>query len=282
MTTWHAADEILDRFALDPESLDPATASSAELHLLRCEQCRSRVAAAASAADPAALGASWAAVADRIDAPRPTVVERLLSRAGVPDATSRAVAATPSLRGAWLLAMAVVVAGLVLLTRQSHGPGPFLVLAPLLPMAGVAAAFWPAADPAGESARATPLSGFGLAVRRAVAVLVPAVAAVALGAMAAPGLRPVDAAWLLPALALSATTVALSTWIRPDTAAVGLGGVWLAVAVGFHARAHGRVAVAELALFSDRGRPVWLALLAVSAVVAGRRRHSFAYTRRPL
>jgi hypothetical protein len=277
MTTWHASDDVLARFARQPEVLDHPTASSVELHLIGCERCRAQVAALV---DDAALEASWHSVADRIDASRASLSERVLRRVGLGDGAARIVAATPALRLSWLASLALLVGSVAGLAHRLHDPGPFLVVAPLIPLGAVALAFWPSGDPAGEAGRAAPLAGLALALRRAAAVLVPAVAAVVIGSIATPVLAPLDAAWLLPALALSAGTVALATWVRVDTAAAVLAGAWLAVVTALHVRQ--AVPLRDITLFASRAHLAWLGLALASAGVAYARRHAFAYSRRSL
>ncbi len=91
-TTWHVADDVLERYACAPRELGAAAASSTEAHLLTCARCRQRVAAAVPASF---LDSSWASMADRIDGPRRGVVERLLIVLGVRPETARLTAATP-------------------------------------------------------------------------------------------------------------------------------------------------------------------------------------------
>ncbi len=168
MTIWHAPAAALTDFATDPESVEPTVAASLELHLLQCNECRAVVAAAAS---PFAAAASWDAVADRIDRPKPSLVERLLRRLGVTDTVARLVGATRPLQVAWLAAMAAVVALAVLAAQRADDAGPFLVIAPLVPLAAVALAFRAGAEPAGEAGAVAPVAGVGLVLRRAVAVV---------------------------------------------------------------------------------------------------------------
>ena len=96
----------------------------------------------------------------------------MLGRVGFDEAAARLVAATPALRAAWLAAVALVVGVVVVACQAADSDGLFLAIAPLLPLAGVAAVFAPGTEPAGEIGSATPLMGFGLVVRRAELVLV--------------------------------------------------------------------------------------------------------------
>ena len=77
---WHAPPTLLARFAARPRRVDDMTAASLEAHLVACADCRRQLTAAV---DPALAAASWDAVADRIDRPRPALLERLLHRIGI-------------------------------------------------------------------------------------------------------------------------------------------------------------------------------------------------------
>lgn len=224
MTIWHAAPEILALFATTPEAVDEITASSLEAHLVACDECRRTVAAAT---ELTALVAEWERIADRIDRPRPAFAERVLARF-LPEHVARVVAATPALRLSWLAAVAVVVAAAVAVARQTGSDAPFLLLAPLVPLAGVAVSFGYAPDPAGETALATPLHGAGLVLRRTAAVLGTSGIVLVVGSLALPGLELRDAGWVLPAVGLTAAALALSTWMAPLTAVALAASAWFA------------------------------------------------------
>jgi hypothetical protein len=172
-------------------------------------------------------------------------VRRLLRRCGVPDHLLRLVAATPSLRRSWLLsvlAVLAVAAGEAAAVRYGWIPArgtrrlagypdpevlaPFLLVAPLLVLAGVAAAFLPMFDPAHRLAAAAPFSGFTLLLIRTVsalaAALVPVVGAAFV--LTGPGWLPV--ALLLPSLTLCAFALAAATVMDPRAAAVTAGASW--------------------------------------------------------
>lgn len=222
MTPWHAPPEILQRYA--DGAVDDVTACSLEAHLERCAVCRGALAASA---DPLLVEAIWDGVVDRVDQPRAHLSERILRRVGFDGGTARLVAATPALRLAWLTAVALVVALVVLACQETGSDAMFLAVAPLLPLAGVAAAFAPGTEPAGEIGAATPLFGFGLVLRRAELVLVTSFAILLVGALALPGLEARDVGWVLPALALSCTTIALAGRAPVAPVAGALASAWL-------------------------------------------------------
>ncbi len=274
MTTWHAPPDVLQRYA--GGAVDDVTACSIEAHLERCAVCRG---ALADSVDPILLEAIWDGVVDRVDQPRAHLIERVLRGVGFDPGKARLVAATPGLRLAWLTAVALVT-GLVVAACQATGSdGIFLAIAPLLPLAGVAAAFAPGVEPAGEVGAATPLFGFGLVLRRAELVLGTSFAILLLGALALPGLEARDAAWVLPALALSCTTVAIAGRAPVVPVASALGGAWL-IGLNLLVRAGGNGSssgLAECVAFTATGQ-ILLGLAAAVAIVAVRLRNDLDLT----
>ena len=220
---------------------------SVEAHFTACASCRSAVAAQVDA-DRLARNRSVLLIRAAIGDGGP--VRRLLRRCGVPDHLLGVLSATPALRASWLLSVlavtgvAAVEAAAVSYRWFWSGPGhvspealaPFLLLAPLLVLAGVAAAFLPMFDPAWRLAAAAPFSGFTLLLIRTVSALVVALVPVTGVAFALPGPRWLPFALLLPSLALSAFALAAATVMDPRAAAVVAGlawvvpGLWLALA----------------------------------------------------
>ena len=161
------------------------------------------------------------------------------------------------MRRSWLLA---VVAGEAAAVRygwiHAGGPGrvagyrdpevlaPFLLLAPLLVLAGVAAAFLPMFDPACQLAVAAPFSGFTLLLVRWVSALTAALVPVVAAAFLLPGPGWLPVALLLPSLALSAFALATATVMDPRAAAVTAGVLW-AVPVLLLAAAHGPLPIVQ-------------------------------------
>ena len=114
---------------------------------------------------------------------------------------------------------------------SSDGVGIFLILAPVLPVLGVAAAFAPRTDPLHEITAASPYSSFRLLVVRSLAVVAVTIALDSLAAVLLPGAAWVSVAWLLPTLALTAATLALSTAFDPVRAGLGMSAGWLLLTV---------------------------------------------------
>jgi hypothetical protein len=273
MTAWHVSPPLLAQYASEPETIDEVAASSLELHLLRCEACR--VALSASS-DERELEMSWAAIAEVVDAPRATPIERLLRLVGFSDTWARLVGATRALQLSSLVALVVVVIGSVLVAQRVDSAAPFLVIAPVVPLAAIALAFVPGADPAGEAGAAAPLSGLGLVLRRAVVVLGVALIALLLGSVALPGFDAVDAAWVLPALGLSLGALALATWVRIVFAVTALGAAWLGALWVAASREPRPVSVPDLAPLAASGQVVCGVLAVAAAVVLILRRNELA------
>ena len=228
MSGWHLDDDLLDTYA-EGRPMTPALAASVEAHLERCSDCQRRL---APQADAARLDTVWAQVVDATDAPRVSLLERLLVRVGVAPDTARLLAVTPSLRLSWITGTALVlVLALVAAHSGDDGVALFLALAPVLPVAGVAVAFGPRSDPLHEVAVAAPYSSYRLLLVRSAAV----VAATLLLALPAAALLPstpwVAAAWLLPALALTCTSLALATRVEPVVSSAALAGTWLSLSL---------------------------------------------------
>lgn len=266
--TWHAAPETLAGYA--EGRISAVQASSVEAHLVTCDACRSSLAARA---DRARLDTLWGEITAAVDAPVTGVMERLLGRLGVPEHVGRLLASTPALRVSWLAAVMVTLAFAVGAARSGNGDAGlavFLVLAPLLPLAGVAASFGPGIDPVYEVAVAAPLRSLDLLLLRAAAVLVTTAVLVGAAAMTVPHADWGMTVWLLPACGLTAGSLVLSTWITPWKAAAALASVWVAAAaVGLRVAvgaSPGGPVVERFAAFRPSGQ-LALAVFTVAAVV---------------
>jgi hypothetical protein len=272
-TAWHVPPALIRRFTDHPSTVDDVTASSIEAHLVECSACRLEV---ASTVAPTALAMSWEAIADRIDRPRAALVERILERAGAGGGLARLVGATPALRRAGLAAVVALSIGAVLLSRSTDAEGPFLVLAPLLPLAAVALSFAPGTDPGTEAALATPVHGSGLLVRRTLAVLLVTFGSLAAAALALPDLDLTAAAWVLPALALSLGALGLGTWWRMEVAVTVMAAGWVSAVSVLRWMAGQDLAYATSPAFSAGGQLVALAVAMLAAATLFVRRERLA------
>jgi hypothetical protein len=225
MTVWHLDPEAIRRYAQG--SVPPDVAASAEAHLMKCGTCRSVI---SSYVDTPRVETIWHEVVDRVDAPRRSLGERMLARLGVGEATARLVAATPTLRGPWLLAVAGVLALAVWAGQvDERFLRMFLVVAPLGPLAGVAVAFAAGLDPTREIGLAAPYSGLRLLLIRTAAVLAATVPIVAAAALVLPGPNWLAAAWLLPTAGLTCAALALTGRMTPVVAVGAVATAWVLV-----------------------------------------------------
>jgi hypothetical protein len=259
---WHVERTLLARYA--DGDVNASTAASVEAHLLACADCRT---ALAPSVDPARLGAVWDEVLDRVDAPRRTVVERLLLRLGVAEHTARLVCSARSLTLSWLIAVSAALAfGLLAADAGARGVLLFLALAPIAPVAGVAAAYGREVDPTYEVGLAAPYSSFRLLLLRSIAVLASTLLIAGAAALLLPVSGWVAVAWLLPSLALTSVTLAASTRVDPAWAAAATVFAWL-VAVFTAYQSTG----VPYAAFGAAGQLVCTALLVLSVAVLIRR-----------
>jgi hypothetical protein len=281
----HPGEELLAGYAAGV--IDELAAWSLEAHVGACSRCREAVSAHV---DPHRLAQNGSVLLVRTALDDDGRFRRVLRRCGAPDHLLGLLAATPSLRRSWLLG---VVAVLTVVTGESllvghlwNGPlghpgldgavlVPFLLVAPLLVLAGVAAAFMPLFDPAYPLAVAAPFDAFTLLLVRVLSALTSALVPVVVAAFIVPGPWWLPAALLLPSLALCGLALALGSVVGPRAAAISSAGLWvssvLLVVVGHPPLAtvewHGQAACAVV-------------LLTASAVLCLRRdRFDYGWTR---
>lgn len=272
MTSWHVDEELIGRFVRNGP-LDHVTAASIEQHVATCRRCQERVRERTA---PDLLDRVWSQVVDGVDRSDSGRLERWLVRAGVEPGPARLLGATAGLRVAAVVAVALVAAVIVWASRAADAGGIFLALSPVVPTALVAISFAVDADPSGECGLATPMFGLPLLLRRALAVQAMALAVLAAGSMFVPvdGARAL--AWLLPATALSAATVAAgSRWPTTHSAAVLLALWFGALAIGEAAGGpRGGAPFADAPMFGAAGQLAALAILVGSIAVAYSHRHT--------
>ena len=223
--TWHPAVEALEAYVSGEVPVSQVW--SIEAHVAGCELCHRAI--DSRFGDPARLEAIWAGVVEGVDAPRPRLIERMLVGVGVPEYLARLLGATPSLTVPWLLAVVAVLGFGLVMAWNSAGDSPtdaraglfaFLLLAPLVPVAGVAVAFGPVADPAHEIAVASPFHGFRLLLIRTVAVVATSTGLALVMALLLPEAGLMAVAWIVPGLALAGVALAMSTVVSPVVAGV--------------------------------------------------------------
>lgn len=220
MTTWHLTPDHWRGYADGRLTADAEAA--VEAHVDGCAQCRASAGALVPDAAP-----TWQAVHARIDHPRPAGPLRLLSRLGARDDDVVVLAAADDLRLPWSIAVGGAIAS-VIVSAQAGALDVFTfwLLAPLVPMLAVAAAF-DATDPLRELSNTTPASRLRLTLLRTLATLAVALPAVMLLGLVIPGLEDVVWRALLPSLGLTGAALALLTWLPAWGAATATAAGWV-------------------------------------------------------
>ncbi len=281
---WHVPRTDLERYALGAAT--PSLAASVEPHLESCPQCRGSLAVMSppnTRPGDARLNRLLDDVLDSVDRPVPSALERLLCRLGVADHVARLLAATPAMQLSWLVAVACTLGFTVLATRSGGLDfGVFLVGAPLVPLAAVAAAFALPNDTTAELTVTAPVRTSWLLLLRSVLVLATTLLLCGVAAVALPSHGWENAAWVLPALALATAAAALTTWVQPVTAAAGLAAAWVTALVATSGPVARRLhtidtgaLVEHSAVFSPLGQLAALGLTCISVFVLLSRRDVF-------
>lgn len=267
--TWHVAPTTLDSWISG--DVTSVSAASVEQHLLACADCRAVVADRVASAPPLDLDGVWSQVADRVEPPRPNAISRAMRRLGVREPDALVVGVAPAFTAAWIAAVTVVVTLTVVASGLSpdRALGFYLLLAPLVPMAGVAAAYGDGVDPSYELAVTTPYSQLRVLLLRTAAVLV---CAVPLTVLAGAALDPwwVAVAWLAPGLAFVLLVLAATTWFPPIWAASAVATGWTALSVLATLRDH------QLLLVSRPSVAVSTVVAVGAAVLLVSRRHALS------
>jgi hypothetical protein len=228
-STWHADADLLSAYA--DGRLDALLSISLEQHIDQCPTCRARI---RPLADTAELAAGWLAIRDAIESPPPPGLIRQARRLGLPEPTAVLLAATASLRTAWLASAFVALGFCVAASMLGGGTllWPFLLVAPLMPVLGVAAAYGSPDDPFEALAVTTPYGRTRLLLVRTIAVLVTSVPGACLLGLALPGPGWIAAAWLGPARAMLPLMLAVASFQGPRLAAAVTSILWSGVVLG--------------------------------------------------
>jgi hypothetical protein len=229
--TWHVDVSVLESYAAGRST--PVGAASVEAHLMECAECGS-VLRELMPREP--LDRAWREIRAHVEEPRAGIVESLLAALGRSSDSARLLAAVPAFRGAWLLGMftVLVFAGGAALFAEDTGLTLFLIVAPLIPVAGVAVSFGGDADPAHELVTVTPYSSLQLLLLRTFGVLTTSVPLTVLLGLALPGPAWLAVAWLTPAVAGIAITLAVSPHLDSSTTAAVVAVVWSSVVLSAH------------------------------------------------
>ncbi|MGW0838954.1 zf-HC2 domain-containing protein [Streptomyces sp. NPDC002787] len=268
MSVEHASTRIIDAYARGDTDIAADEVWALEAHLETCRVCRDRLSDAVADRTPAVtslVAHVWADLEPQVATTR-TMPRRRRRPAWLSGWL------TPTMVPWLAMAASVTLLALVLdLADTGLGTGkvsPVLLLAPVLPVLGVAASWSRGLDPAYELTASVPRAGLDLLLRRTASVLA-VVVPVLLTAGSATGVTA--GRWLLPCLAFTSATLALGGVVGVTRAAVGLVAVWAAVVVA------PTVATSRttFALQSD-GLPVWGLILALGIGVVIARRGAYS------
>ena len=224
--TWHADRDLLAAYVAG--ALDPVNGASVEQHLERCAVCRGTI---RPLVDAPILDQAWSAILETVESPELPLPARLARRLGVNEPTSILLGATASLRTAWVSSAFVALAFAVLAVYWAgeNSLAPFLLVAPLVPVLGVAAAYGPNEDPLEALIVTAPYGRTRLILVRTLGVLVSVLPfAIGVGFFV-PGPVWLAVAWLGPALALVPVMMALSSFVGPRVGAAVVTIGWSAV-----------------------------------------------------
>lgn len=228
--TWHADDSLLQAYVAG--RLDAVTAASFEHHLTRCDTCRL---ATRPHADVPALDRAWDGIRTAIESPRLPLPIRAARRLGLGEPTSILLSAAASMRTAWLSSSLVSLAFALLAAHFAGGENslwPYLLVAPLIPVVGVAAAYQPADHPLEMLTVTTPYGRTRLILARTLAVLAVTLPMTAVAGLFLPAPTWVAVAWLGPALTLIPVLLTLASFTGPRTAGAMVALGWAAVVAG--------------------------------------------------
>ncbi|MEU4875257.1 zf-HC2 domain-containing protein [Streptomyces sp. NPDC021608] len=268
MSVEHASARLIDAYARGDGDIAADEVWALEAHLEACGVCRDRLSAAVTTGVPAVTALVRAVRSD---------LEPLLSAtAATPRGRRRRTWwsrwSTPT-AAPWLAMITSVTVLALLLDLAGYATGAtpvplVLLLAPVLPVLGVAASWSRGLDPAYELTASTPRAGLPLVLRRTASVLAVVVPVLLAGGRTT---GVTAAQWLLPCLAFTSMTLALGGVIGVTRAAAALITVWTAVVLA-PALATSRTPVA---LDSDH-LPVWALILTLATGVVIARRGAYA------
>ncbi|MEC3975974.1 zf-HC2 domain-containing protein [Amycolatopsis sp. H20-H5] len=263
MSGEHASERLITAYVQGEQAITGDEIWALESHLESCAVCRGRLSAVGPPAVTALLDSVWAGLEPELAKP-PMPRRRRWSQ-------WLATWASPAMLS-WLCMIVLVTFLAVTLDRISAGMSGdrslVLLVAPVLPVAGVFASWARGLDPAYELIAATPRAGLDLVFRRTVAVLV-----VVIPLLLAAGWSTGASLMLtlLPSLAFTTGTLALGSVIGLSRAAVALVVVWVAVILAPSFTVGGLPGALQPGVL-----PVWGAVFAAGAVVVVARRGAYA------
>ncbi|MDN3028004.1 zf-HC2 domain-containing protein [Streptomyces sp. S.PB5] len=265
MSIEHASKRIIEGYVRGGADLSADEVWAVEAHLETCRVCRDQLSAA--------VGAGVPAVASLVDTVWSDLEPQLAVTATMPHRQrwsarlSRWMTPTMVPWLAMVVGMTLLALLLELADTASGEVSFVLLLAPVLPVLGVAASWSRGLDPAYELTASVPRAGLYLVLRRTASVLGVVVPALLVGGWAT-GVMVVQ--WLLPCLAFTSTTLALGGVVGVTRAAFALAAVWVGVVVA-PTMATNRTTFA----LQTGGLPAWGLILALGIGVVIARRGAY-------
>lgn len=225
--SWHIGSDAV-RDYVGRRRIGPVVASI-EAHLVTCADCRRLVGEATTDTNEPMLDQVWQRVTSTLDGTTRPWTERALTRVGLATETARLLGATSRARLSFVLATLVTVGLAFVAARGGRDAqfGVFLSVAALGPLAATALAFGRRVDPAHALVTTAPTSVWRVMLLRTVASLVPAVAITGFASLILHERGWMAMAWLLPGIAMAVGSLALSTWVPIEHAALGVASAWI-------------------------------------------------------
>ncbi|MER7164673.1 hypothetical protein ABT336_01160 [Micromonospora sp. NPDC000207] len=268
MTAGHPSQALLDRYATEVD-LPPDALWAVEVHLDGCAACRARLADAAVDHAPSVgelVDQVWAEVAPVVRAEPPVRRRRwpVLSRWAAP-------ASLPWLLTSVLVPFVAMAMDLIAATLpvDPGRPSVLLLVAPVVPVLGVATSWSRRLDPAHELVGSAPRAGLGMVLRRTLVVLLVVLPPLAVAGVVV-GTAP--ALWLLPSLVVVTGTLTLGAYVGVGPAAVLATVGWVAAVV-----APSLVWDGFPAVLGPDTTPVWAVCAVLATIAFVLSRHAFRH-----
>lgn len=186
--------------------------------------------------DPARVDENLLLIHAELDAPAESRLARTLRRFGVRDLSVPLVTATPALRRSWFIAVISALLFGLGSADETALAGPddivtFLTVAPLVPLLGIALAFGKGVDPTHDIVIAAPRDTFVVFLVRALTVLTASTVLLLPASLLLPHGGLWRVAWLLPSLALTAATMAMTSRFEARRVALATAATWVAIVI---------------------------------------------------
>ena len=220
---WHVDAAMWSRYA--DGQLDTVAGAAVETHVAGCARCREGAKEVVPGAEVTEI---WSAIGRTLPH-RQSRTGRWLRRLGVSDSDTVVLQAAGSWRATWAVAVgAALVCVMLSGTFPRYQSTSFLLLAPLVPVVAVLAAY-DVTDPLRELATATAFSKLRVALLRTAAALAAAAPLTVGMGLLVPGLEALAFVWLLPGLMLTVTALVLLTWTSATRTGALVGVGWTTV-----------------------------------------------------